>query len=78
MTETASQTTTLSGEDAIRKLGSSGKPYSLQMLRSDGEETIGEICIKGPHVTKGYIGTQILLTHQVERMASYGRYRLSR
>ncbi|MEI4769188.1 o-succinylbenzoate--CoA ligase [Psychrobacillus sp. FJAT-51614] len=56
MTETASQTTTLSTEDAIRKLGSSGKPLFFAEVSIDGEEEIGEICIKGPHVTKGYIG----------------------
>ncbi|MER2078425.1 o-succinylbenzoate--CoA ligase [Psychrobacillus psychrotolerans] len=56
MTETASQTTTLSSEDAIRKLGSSGKPLFFADVRIDGEEKMGEICIKGPHVTKGYIG----------------------
>ncbi|WP_277586207.1 o-succinylbenzoate--CoA ligase [Psychrobacillus antarcticus] len=56
MTETASQTTTLSSEDAIRKLGSSGKPLFFADVRIDGDEKMGEICIKGPHVTKGYIG----------------------
>ena len=56
MTETSSQTTTLSSEDAIRKLGSSGKPLFFAEVRIDGEEKMGEICIKGPHVTKGYIG----------------------
>lgn len=56
MTETASQTTTLASEDAIRKLGSAGKPLFFADVRIDGEENIGEICIKGPHVTKGYVG----------------------
>ena len=56
MTETASQTTTLASEDAIRKLGSAGKPLFFADVRIDGEEEIGEICIKGPHVTKGYVG----------------------
>ncbi|MDF2067969.1 o-succinylbenzoate--CoA ligase [Bacillus sp. Cr_A10] len=56
MTETASQTTTLSCEDAIRKLGSAGKPLFFADVRIDGEENIGEICIKGPHVTRGYVG----------------------
>ncbi|MFJ7827158.1 o-succinylbenzoate--CoA ligase [Psychrobacillus sp. NPDC096623] len=56
MTETSSQTTTLSSEDAIRKLGSAGKPLFFADVRIDGEEEMGEICIKGPHVTKGYIG----------------------
>ncbi|SDM69506.1 2-succinylbenzoyl-CoA synthetase [Psychrobacillus sp. OK028] len=56
MTETASQTTTLSSADAIRKLGSAGKPLFFADVRIDGNEKMGEICIKGPHVTKGYIG----------------------
>ncbi|TQR18039.1 o-succinylbenzoate--CoA ligase [Psychrobacillus vulpis] len=56
MTETSSQTTTLSSEDAIRKLGSAGKPLFFAEVRIDGKDKIGEICIKGPHVTKGYIG----------------------
>ncbi|MFJ5768222.1 o-succinylbenzoate--CoA ligase [Psychrobacillus sp. NPDC093180] len=56
MTETASQTTTLASEDAIIKLGSAGKPLFFADVRIDGEEEIGEICIKGPHVTKGYVG----------------------
>lgn len=56
MTETSSQTTTLSSEDAIRKLGSAGKPLFFADVRIAGEEKMGEICIKGPHVTIGYIG----------------------
>lgn len=56
MTETSSQTTTLSTEDAIKKLGSSGKPLFFAEVRIDGNEKIGEICIKGPHVTTGYVG----------------------
>ena len=59
MTETSSQTATLSPEDAVRKIGSSGKPLFLSFIRIDGatkpnEE--GEICIRGGHVTPGYIG----------------------
>lgn len=59
MTETASQTATLAPEDAVRKLGSSGKPLFLSFIRIDQtnepfEE--GEICIRGGHVTPGYIG----------------------
>ncbi|GGA37653.1 o-succinylbenzoate--CoA ligase [Psychrobacillus lasiicapitis] len=56
MTETASQTTTLASEDAIIKLGSAGKPLFFANVRIDGVEKIGEICIKGPHVTQGYVG----------------------
>ncbi|GLC88133.1 o-succinylbenzoate--CoA ligase [Lysinibacillus piscis] len=58
MTETASQTATLTSEDGLRKIGSAGKPLFFNQLRINepnghGE---GEICIRGPHVTPGYIG----------------------
>jgi O-succinylbenzoic acid--CoA ligase len=62
LTETASQITTLSPEDALRKLGSAGKPLfgsEVQVLRDDGtpapagEE--GEIVVRGPTVTAGYL-----------------------
>ena len=59
MTETASQTTTLSNEDAIRKIGSAGKPLFFNQIKIDGAtkpKEEGEICIRGPHVTPGYIG----------------------
>ncbi|MBO8156709.1 MAG: o-succinylbenzoate--CoA ligase [Bacillaceae bacterium] len=60
MTETSSQISTLSHEDAIRKLGSAGKPlFPAQLnivkdnqLARPGE--IGEIYVKGPMVTSGY------------------------
>jgi O-succinylbenzoic acid--CoA ligase len=60
MTETASQTATLSPEDSLIRLGSAGKalfPGELS-IRADnrvlppGEE--GEIAVRGPHVTPGY------------------------
>ena len=59
MTETASQTATLSSEDALLKIGSAGKPLFFNSIKIDGAEhsnTEGEICIRGPHVTPGYIG----------------------
>lgn len=59
MTETASQSVTLSNEDALRKIGSAGKPLFFNQIRIDGvtsEKQEGEICIRGPHVTPGYIG----------------------
>jgi O-succinylbenzoic acid--CoA ligase len=65
MTETSSQTTTLAAEDAIRKLGSAGKPLFFADVKIDGEETIGEICIKGPHVTTGYVGNASSVNPQV-------------
>lgn len=59
MTETSSQTATLSAEDALRKPGSAGKPLFFTDIQIDGAKepfVKGEILIKGPHVTKGYIG----------------------
>lgn len=59
MTETSSQTATLSNEDALRKLGSSGKPLFFNQIKiADTNEPFveGEILIRGPHVTPGYIG----------------------
>ncbi|MBD7943416.1 o-succinylbenzoate--CoA ligase [Psychrobacillus sp. Sa2BUA9] len=66
MTETSSQTTTLSSEDAIRKLGSAGKPLFFADIRISGEKEKGEICIKGPHVTKGYVGAASSKNPQVD------------
>lgn len=59
MTETSSQSATLSNEDAMQKLGSAGKPLFFNQIKIDGAtdpNVEGEICIKGPHVTPGYIG----------------------
>ncbi|MER2000155.1 MAG: o-succinylbenzoate--CoA ligase, partial [Lysinibacillus sp.] len=59
MTETASQSATLSAEDAFEKVGSAGKPLFFYQIRIDGATKAGqagEICIKGKHVTPGYIG----------------------
>nr|WP_106780561.1 o-succinylbenzoate--CoA ligase [Lysinibacillus timonensis] len=60
MTETASQTATLSSEDAIKKLGSSGKPLffnEIKIANTNNEPyKEGEILIRGPHVTPGYVG----------------------
>ncbi|MFY0519737.1 o-succinylbenzoate--CoA ligase [Lysinibacillus sphaericus] len=58
MTETSSQTATLASEDAMHKIGSAGKPLFFNQIKiiepnAQGE---GEICIRGPHVTPGYIG----------------------
>lgn len=58
MTETASQTATLANEDAMKHLGSAGKPLffnQIQIAKQQGEE-IGEILVRGPHVTPRYIG----------------------
>lgn len=61
MTETASQIVTLSPEDSLKKLGSAGKPLFPAQIRIISEEgtpgahTIGEIMVKGPNITKGYL-----------------------
>lgn len=59
MTETSSQTATLSSEDALRKIGSAGKALMFNEIKIDGAENPmehGEICVRGDHVTPGYIG----------------------
>lgn len=59
MTETSSQTCTLSAADAMRKIGSAGKPlffYQVRINKVTEPLEIGEICIRGPQVTPGYIG----------------------
>jgi o-succinylbenzoate---CoA ligase len=62
MTETASQIVTLAPEYSITKLGSAGKPlFPSQIMISleDGKQAspkqAGEIIVKGPNVTKGYL-----------------------
>ncbi|QCR33329.1 o-succinylbenzoate--CoA ligase [Lysinibacillus sp. SGAir0095] len=60
MTETSSQTATLSNEEALRKLGSAGKPLffnQIQIADATSSGVMGEILIRGPHVTPGYIGS---------------------
>lgn len=58
MTETASQTATLSNEDALTRLGSAGKPLFFNQIRINkiDDEKVGEILIRGPHVTPRYVG----------------------
>ncbi|MBY7143948.1 o-succinylbenzoate--CoA ligase [Virgibacillus sp. NKC19-3] len=60
MTETASQIVTLSPEDALRKIGSAGKPLVPAQLKINhtNEDMVGEIYVKGPMVTKGYFNNQ--------------------
>jgi o-succinylbenzoate---CoA ligase len=60
LTETASQVATLAPEDALRKLGSAGKPlYPNELaIEVDGRRAEpgepGEILVRGPIVTAGY------------------------
>jgi o-succinylbenzoate---CoA ligase len=61
MTETSSQFVTLSPEDSLKKLGSAGKPLfpcDLKIMKGDSEAGAneeGEIAVKGPNVTRGYL-----------------------
>jgi O-succinylbenzoic acid--CoA ligase len=52
LTETSSQVATLAPEDAVRKVGSAGKPLMGTEVRI-GED--GEICVRGPSVSPGYL-----------------------
>jgi O-succinylbenzoic acid--CoA ligase len=61
LTEAASQVATLAPEDALRKLGSAGKPLfpnRVRIVTAGGEEAqageVGEIQVRGPVVTPGY------------------------
>ncbi len=60
MTEACSQAVTLAPADALRKLGSAGRPLPSVQLRilHDGQEAAaneaGEIYLKGPTITPGY------------------------
>lgn len=62
LTETASQAVTLAPADALRKVGSAGKPLLPNELRieRDGQPVphgeAGEIVLRGPTVTPGYTG----------------------
>jgi len=61
LTETASQIATLAPEEALRKLGSAGKPLFHAALKIEREGMqlpageIGEIVVSGPTVISGYV-----------------------
>lgn len=63
LTEAASQVATLAPEDALRKLGSAGKPLLPTELRIVGAEDgrwaeadeVGEIIVRGPTISPGYL-----------------------
>lgn len=61
MTETSPGGTALNAEDAVRKLGSAGKPLMHTEIKIVDEEgnivpqgDVGELLIKGPNITPGY------------------------
>lgn len=60
MTETTSQIVTLSANDVLTKLGSSGKPLFPAQLKIEHKEAgkIGEILVKGSMVIDGYANNE--------------------
>jgi o-succinylbenzoate---CoA ligase len=73
MTETASQVVTLSPEDSLAKLGSAGKPlFPVQLKIKNGQDTeakpleSGEIFIKGPNVTIGYLNRPSVTNEKIQ------------
>ena len=71
MTETCSQAVTLAPTDALRKLGSAGRPLPSVQLRilHEGQEAqpeeAGEIYLKGPTITPGYANRPDATAHAI-------------
>jgi o-succinylbenzoate---CoA ligase len=73
MTETASQVVTLLPEDSLKKLGSAGKPLfpvQLKIVDDKGIEVgpleIGEILVKAPNVTIGYLNQKTVTENKIK------------
>lgn len=64
MTETASQVLALNSRDAKRKSGSSGQPLlPVEVKIGEADKSgIGEILIKGPNVSPGYLNAEMAKT----------------
>ncbi|HEX6594480.1 MAG TPA: o-succinylbenzoate--CoA ligase [Bacillota bacterium] len=60
MTETSSQIVTLRPQDALQKIGSSGKPLFPAQLQIHEKDCtgVGEIYVKGPMVSNGYFANE--------------------
>lgn len=65
MTETTAQLVALSPADALHKIGSSGKPLLAADVKINeaGQDTVGEIFVKGPMVTNGYYKREAINKH---------------
>lgn len=58
LTEAASQVATLSPRDALRKLGSAGKPLLGVEVQLQGDGDVREILVRGPNISPGYLSDE--------------------